>query len=244
MSTNWIFLRGLTRGVVHWGKFAEIFKQRNPDGLIEFIEIPGNGTKSQLSTPISPKKLIDHLRAESSIIANKLDYHLCGISLGGMITLKWAELYPAKLQTINTINTSLSQFSSIKERMIPQNYLKVIGGLRESDPYEREKLILSMTCNHSGSIERNLSLFAEFSIAHPIKKSNFLRQLILARRIRINQLPPIPFRVICSDHDRLVSSKCSKIIAEKLNGKLLIHPSAGHDLPLDEANWLADILLS
>jgi len=242
MSKNWIFIRGLTRGVVHWGEFAEHFKKNHPDEKIEFLEIPGNGELNELLTPDSPLELIDYLRSNSAIIKSGEEYILCGISLGGMIVLKWAELYPIKIKSVNVINTSLSQYSPIYHRMLAKNYFNVLAGLISSDPYQKEKLILNMTANNNESIDKYIIKFSDFSKKHTVKKINFLRQLQLAKKIKIQNWKNINLNVISSLRDRLVSHSCSKVIAQKLNATLIVHPTAGHDIPLDDPSWLVQVL--
>ena len=38
--------------------------------------------------------------------------------------------------------------------------------------------------------------------------------------------------------DRLVSPRCSQRLAAAWKVPLALHPSAGHDLPLDDPDWL------
>ena len=52
-NNRWVFLRGLTRGNIHWSKFPEVFKTINPDAEMEFLEIPGNGFRFEESSPVS-----------------------------------------------------------------------------------------------------------------------------------------------------------------------------------------------
>jgi pimeloyl-ACP methyl ester carboxylesterase len=242
MSKNWVFIRGLTRGVVHWGEFAKKFQDLHPDYKIEFIEIPGNGELSEMLTPKSPEELIEYLRSKSDIVKSAEEYNLCGISLGGMIVLKWAELYPDRISTVNVINTSLSQFSPFYKRLLASNYIKVAAGLFSSNPYQKEKLILNMTANNAESITRYLQIFTDFAKVHSVKKINFIRQIQLAKKIKIDNWKNTKLNVISSTSDRLVSHSCSKMIAQKLNGKLIIHSSAGHDIPLDDPSWLIQAL--
>jgi pimeloyl-ACP methyl ester carboxylesterase len=242
MSKNWIFIRGLTRGVFHWGEFAKKFQDLHPDYKIEFLEIPGNGELSELITPDDPIELINFLRSKSKIIQSGDEYHLCGISLGGMIVLKWAELYPNKIESVNVINTSLSQFSPFFQRLKIKNYTKIFLGLLVSNTSLKERLILGLTANNHESFEKNLANFVDYSKHHPVKRANFFRQLKLAKRIKIENWKKIKLNVITCHLDKLVDSKCSIVIAEKLNGNLVIHPTAGHDLPLDDSEWLIQAL--
>lgn len=46
--------------------------------------------------------------------------------------------------------------------------------------------------------------------------------------------------LLSSDPDQLVSSQCSRAIASVWQRPLVLHPFAGHDLPLDDPQWAAD----
>lgn len=241
---NWIFLRGLTRGNIHWGKFPEIFKELNPSAVVEFLEIPGNGLLSDEPTSTDPKEVIDQIRNRSKFISNNETFNVCGISLGGMVALKWAELYPTEILSVATINTSLSQYSPFYHRLAISNYGKIIWGLLACDEKEQEKIILEITSNNFSKAAFYLESFSEFSKNHQVTKANFIKQLLLASNIEIKKFPNIPLKVISSKMDRLVDSSCSDEVAKALGAKQLIHPTAGHDLPLDEPVWLAEQLIN
>lgn len=243
MSKNWIFLRGLTRGNIHWGEFADLFLAANPDAQIEYLEIPGNGLLSRDLTPTDPVMVIDFLKNKSQFANSNKTYHLCGISLGGMIALKWAELYPDQVESVTVINSSLSQYSAFYQRLRPQNYPPLVGALLERDTYEQEKTILKVTSNKFEQNEKYLSSFAQFAREHKVSRSSFIRQLILANNIHIHQLGKNKLTVLLGAGDRLVHPSCSEQIAKNLKGRLVIHPTAGHDLPLDEPQWLVEQLL-
>jgi pimeloyl-ACP methyl ester carboxylesterase len=241
-NQNWVFLRGLTRGTPHWGNFPEIFQKLNPKALVEFLEIPGNGSLNLEKTPIHPKTVIHFLKERSLFCQNKTPFNICGISLGGMIALKWAELYPEDISSVVTINTSLSQFSPIYRRLLLSNYPRIIQGLMNGDSMTQEKIILEITSNKFSETKKYLPFFAEFSQQHKTSTLNFFKQLLLANNIKIHQHAKVPLKIICSKNDRLVHFSCSELIANALNGDLIIHPSAGHDLPLDEPEWLSQNL--
>jgi hypothetical protein len=45
--------------------------------------------------------------------------------------------------------------------------------------------------------------------------------------------------VLAGEHDRLVAVQCSKAVAKRWGVALQLHPSAGHDLTLDDGRWVA-----
>lgn len=242
LENNWIFLRGLTRGNIHWGVFPELFLKANSNAQVEYREIPGNGSLTDMKTPTSPEAVVNFLRQSCKLVNGVNRYHLCGVSLGGMIALQWAQMYPAEVLSVNIINSSLGEHSPFYERLIPQNYLKLLSAIFKSNTYDQEKIILEITSNRYSENEKYLSSFAEFASKHKVSYANFIRQLLLAGNIKIN--PTIKsVNVFSAARDRLVSPICSEKIAKEFKAKLIQHPSAGHDLPLDEPDWLIEKLL-
>lgn len=244
MSNNWVFLRGLTRGNIHWGDFPDLFLAANPGAQVEYLEIPGNGLLSSDQTPVNPEVVIDLLKRKSHLAQSNNSYHLCGISLGGMVALKWAQLHPGNIESVNVINSSLSQNSTFYERLRPGNYLPLLGALFNQETFEQEKIILRITSNKFEQNKKYLERYAQFAADHKVSRANFFRQLILANNIQLPQIPNVRLNVLSAAQDRLVHPTCSQQIANGLKGKLIIHPSAGHDLPLDEPEWLIEQLIS
>jgi len=244
MSNNWIFLRGLTRGNIHWGSFPDLFLAANPAAQVEYLEIPGNGMLSNEATPTDPEVVVEYLKRNSQLAQSNVTYNLCGISLGGMIALKWAQMYPEAIESVTVINSSLSQYSSFYQRLRPANYLKLFEAIFANDVVKQEEIILRITSNKFEQNKKYLNSFAQFAAVYQVTRANFVRQLILAKNIKINKLSNKNLHVLSSAQDRLVHSSCSGQIAKGLKGNLVIHPTSGHDLALDEPEWLIEQLLT
>ena len=69
-------------------------------------------------------------------------------------------------------------------------------------------------------------------------RANALRQLWAASRFRISAIPSCPIQILSSVQDPLVSSACSQALADKLQAPMFSHATAGHDLPLEDSEWL------
>jgi len=55
--------------------------------------------------------------------------------------------------------------------------------------------------------------------------------------------PPVPTLLLASTHDRLVRCACSRALARAWRCALVEHPHAGHDLPLDDPQWVVQQVL-
>ncbi len=65
------------------------------------------------------------------------------------------------------------------------------------------------------------------------------RQLTAAARFHAPLVKPsVPTLLLASEQDHLASVNCSKILANYWQCDLLIHNTAGHDLPLDDGTWV------
>lgn len=243
MAARWVLIRGLARSNGHWADFPDLLRKINPDLKIDLLEIPGNGSRHTENTPTSAEEIINDFRSQLHLHHTGQLLRLVGISLGGMLALKWAEMYPDEIEDVTLINSSLGKLSSPFQRLLPHNYSLIGKTLLCRNPELRERYILLMTLNNNRVIEKHLSNFKEISLRFPLRIKNVARQLLLANKILINTSIKVPVTVIASEGDKLVHPNCSRRIAQEFDGQLILHPTAGHDLPLEEPEWLAKILL-
>jgi pimeloyl-ACP methyl ester carboxylesterase len=79
---------------------------------------------------------------------------------------------------------------------------------------------------------------------HPAKPFNAMRQLLAASRFHAPlTTPKTPTLLLASTQDALVNVECSRSIARQWRWPLSEHPEAGHDLPLDDGQWVIDQIL-
>ncbi|HIF9483113.1 alpha/beta fold hydrolase [Photobacterium damselae] len=236
MNNEVILLRGLFRGSQHWGNFPRELQNLYPNWTVTCIDIPGNG---YLSAKSSPKTISDMVESIRNQRRNKSKVHILAVSMGGMIGLKWAELYPDEVESLICVNTSAKGFSPFYQRLLPRNYYKIFKALI-SMPYEREKIIYEMVSN------RLINLFiinkwADYSEKYPMTIRNFFRQLLAANNFVITQ-PQCDLHFIASLNDRLVSVKATTAIAKAWNIPPIINDNDGHDIALDNPEWLLNII--
>jgi pimeloyl-ACP methyl ester carboxylesterase len=76
---------------------------------------------------------------------------------------------------------------------------------------------------------------------HPVSTANALRQLLAAARYRAPvRAPGVPLLVVVGAGDGLVDPACSHRFALAWQLPIRTHPSAGHDLALDDPAWLVE----
>lgn len=239
----WIFIRGLARSSEHWGPFVDQFKKTFPEDHIELIDLAGNGSRSNEPSFLSIEENVTDLINRSRTVKETEQYHIMSISLGSMVAAEWARQYPQNVASITMINTSEKGSSHFFERMHPRNYLSVLRGVLGSPSaleFETEISRLTTTRGPQAYIE----WIEKFSRVPRTTGRNIIRQLWAASKYQLKDKKPIEKVLIFNSlGDRLVNPICSQNIANKWKDALFFsHPSAGHDLPLEEPEWLSSLV--
>jgi pimeloyl-ACP methyl ester carboxylesterase len=238
-TKTWIFLRGLTRESGHWGRFVDQFAHALPGSRVVALDLPGNGPLNRQRSPLRVQGMLAHCRAELARRNVAPPYHVLAMSLGAMVAVAWAARYPQEVAANVLINTSMRPFSPFYQRLAPANYgvlLQLV--LMGAEPEVWERTILRLTSNRGDKAV--LPLWLALRRASPVSRANALRQLIAAAGFRASSAKPLtPTLVLASEQDHLVSVECSKALARHWQCALRLHPSAGHDLPLDDGLWVA-----
>ncbi len=245
---NWLLLRGLVREQRHWGSFPERLRSRLPEGArVLTLDLPGMGTEAARPSPSSIAAITDDLRERFLEIRGPQggDWGLFAVSLGGMICLDWCSRHPQDFSRAMVCNTSAANLSGPFQRLKPAALPIMWKALRASDLEVRERAILSLVSNRPPSELEEVALaWAEVGRAIPLDRGVFYRQMTAGSTSRAPDFLAVPLRVLCSDGDRMVAPACSKKIAARLGAELRVHPDAGHDLPLDDPEWVAGEILA
>jgi len=236
----WVLLRGLTREKRHWGDFPDILKRECCDAEVYAIDLPGNGGLNARESPTRVSGMAESCRHQLRELGIAPPYYVVAMSLGAMVAIAWATRNPEEIGGCVLINTSLRLLSPFHHRLKPQNYLKLASLLLSGgDPSFRESIILQITSNLPISPEK-LSEWSAYARQNPVSSRNALRQLLAAIRYQPPAAKPLPpVLILSSAQDRLVDSRCSQTLATRWHSAFAEHLSAGHDLPLDDAPWVA-----
>lgn len=240
-SPTWVLLRGLMREQRHWGSFPATLARALPGAHIVTPDLPGNGTRHAQDSATRVADMVEACRQELLARGIPAPYHLLALSLGGMVAVEWGHRYPQEIARCVLINTSMRPFSPFHQRLRWQNYGALLRQLALGDQRSQESLILRLTSRrHAHGNPALLADWLSYQQQYPVSRRNALRQLLSAARYRAPaRRPPMPVLVMAGAQDRLVDHRCSQRLARAWQADCLIHGDAGHDLPLDEGQWVA-----
>ncbi len=240
-APTWVLLRGLTRDSRHWGAFAEVLRAALGGAPLLMLDLPGNGLRNAERSPARVEAMADDVRVQLQQRGIAPPYRLLAMSLGAMVATAWLTRRPQDIDAAVLINTSMRPFSRFHQRLRPQVYAPLLKlALRYDDARAAEQLILRWTSRQRLRTAIVLDDWTRWRRTHPVSRGNALRQLAAAARFRAPLLPP-PARVLllASTQDELVDVQCSRRLAAAWQLPLIEHALAGHDLPLDDPQWLA-----
>ena len=238
---TWVFLRGLTRSSAHWGGFIAEFESAVPDKVIA-LDLPGNGLLWQQPSPQTVADMVDAYRAQLQTMGVTGPVSILAVSMGGMVATEWAARRPQEVSALVLISTSMRPLNPVWERLRPTGFLTLlIGKIKGVSVQQTEQTLLRLTSNHARY--QVLPDWCAEREKHPVSARNALRQLMAAARFRAPlQAPAMPTLILGGEGDRLVSVRCSLAVARQWGCELRLHPTAGHDLTLDDAPWVIDEL--
>lgn len=239
--TTWVFIRGLMRESRHWGDFPELFKSMTGEQNIVLMDFPGNGSLHKQNSACSIGEMVDHARTQLKLQGYAPPYNLLAISLGAMVAVAWSERHVSEIKKMVLINTSLAPYNPFYHRLRPKNYPALLRLLYAS-ANQCEKLILRLTSARYQieTMHPKLEQWTAYAREYPVSRVNILRQLYAAMSYQAASTPPaVAVLLLAGKHDQLVNTRCSEVLAHLWACELKIHPSAGHDLPLDDGKWIA-----
>lgn len=235
-NRNWVLIRGLIRGSFHWHQFPEKLSRAFPNDKIHLFDLPGNGRRHSEVSPISIDEYTDDIRFQSRRLEN---IHVIAISLGGMIAIDWLCHHPKEVQAAFIMNTSLGDTGPFYKRLSFTAYPKIVKSFLADVP-AREQLILDLTSNNLKIHDEVLREYIALSEKFPVERANFFRQMLAAGKSRFDSRLESYKNVhfIASLNDRLVDSQNTMNLCKKMQKAPTIHPWAGHDLTLDDPDFM------
>lgn len=233
----WILLRGWTREAAHWGAFPAILADTLEAQEVVALDLPGTGALVSRASPWTVQAIMERCRDVLAIRGAPHPVNLLGLSLGAMTAIAWCDVHPRDVGRCVLVNPSARPFSPFYRRLRPATYPAILRALLASDPRRREAAVLALTSASRGVAA--LDTWIGIANERPVSRANALRQLVAAARFRCPPVARVPTLVLASGADRLVDPECSRALARRWGVPCEVHPSAGHDLPLDDGAWLA-----
>jgi len=204
--------------------------------------LPGAGRYNKLLSPLSISEnaefLLSHIKEES--LNQKA---IVSVSMGSMVAIEMLRKRPNLFLKAIVINTSFSNLSPFYHRLQLKALKQLFKIGKAKSLLEKELEIVKMVSQSSDKWPKVSQSWAKIAEKRPMRTTNFFRQLIAAGTYRLSKLPPKPPIVVLSSlKDQMVHSSCSEKLAKHWNLMIYRHPTAGHDICIDDPNWVIEKL--
>jgi len=231
----------------HWGEFPRILQAQVPGSEVVCLDLPGTGTESQRSCPFSVMEIVQDVRERWLKIRKEGEnWNILGVSLGGMIAMEWCSLNPHDFNRLIFVNSSAANLSPpwfrMRLQVVPNLLVSAMMGQSLNKQVKRELAILKMTTRLRSDMDEVAKIWAIFFAEQPISSSTGMRQFWAALRFVAparSEVTPVEILTVCSKKDHFTDPRCSERLAQHFQAQKIEHPQAGHDLPLDDPEWLA-----
>lgn len=246
-TARWILLRGLSREAGHWGPFIDAWRARLPETDVCQPDLPGCGTDCAGRSPWSVPRILEAVRDAVGVDQPSSDSQrpmaVFGLSLGGMVALEWVRRYPKEVAGAVLVNASIAGPSPPWRRLRPSALWTMTRGAAAWSEEQRQTRLYGLVSNRPDRVASVVPSWVTIAALRPVRPLNVVRQLMAAVRYhpRLSAATPslASALVLTGPRDRMVDPTCSRAIAAAIGAELREHPTAGHDLPLDDPDWVA-----
>jgi len=244
--TTVVLLRGLGRWSEHWLGFEGLLVSRG----LRVITIDGRGFGKSRQTKISSKMTMVDLADDVAQVLTKespAGAHLVGLSLGGMVAISLAAMNPQLVRSLMIVNSSVS--ASGMKRLTRRALVSIIKVICRTK-YSYQALTEAVLSAHTTAAKKNAmaEAWSDIDGRHKIPLAQLWHQIIIARQFNGSmEMASLrcPVTVIRCAADRFVDPSNSDFIHRNIKGSQLIsHPTAGHELAVDDPEWFANVIIN
>lgn len=228
-----LMIRGLARSVDHWQGYDRSLAKYHP---VITMENRGMG-RSNESLPWGwslQNMAEDVLAVLDELLINKA--HLFGVSLGGMVALKFAVLFPSRASSVCAANSSIGP---VQNRLTVEGlkaFLRVAVDRKNAEAHLSRVLV--SRANSKEKLQQHVAEWNSIREKYGFSTGNAGKQLLAAVRFgpakQLNKIECSTL-VVAGTDDLLVPNSGSELIQKNIcSSKLVKIRGAGHELMLDK----------
>ncbi|MDX2020892.1 MAG: alpha/beta hydrolase [Deltaproteobacteria bacterium] len=244
-GVTWVLFRGLGRDALHWNDLPQKLAQAMPGSRVLTPDLPGTGVLFERKSPLAVTTIAKVVRESLFGVQPPTALNLVGLSLGSMVALAWAQTWPSEVNALALVSPSVGGLCPPWWRCQPRALAAFAGIGCSANGAKRERKVLRLTSSNPEVRARALGPWTDIAVRHPVSRTNLARQLLAASTFRPHLAPlPMATLVLAGQQDRIVDVRCAHKMGGALGATVHVHPTAGHDVPLDDPSWVAQQLMT
>lgn len=233
-----VMIRGLARSSRYW---LDFLPRMTRSFFVTVLDNRGVGRTSTPKVPYTTRAMADDVAAVMDAV--KLDRaHVVGISLGGMIAMRFALNHSARVDKLVLGCTTMGGREAV--RIHPRAIQRLLGAGRmsfaDAMTYTAPIVLSDKFIEERPDI---LNAWRAIAIAEPVSRQGSIFQLLAAAEHDVSkQVHRItaPTLLLTGDADRLIDAENSVRLAARIpRSKLVYLSGAGHDFPTEQPENVA-----
>jgi 3-oxoadipate enol-lactonase len=208
------------------------------------LDLRGYGDSDDFEGSLDPRdfvedvfRVVNHFRAQKA--------HLVGLSMGGLVAMRFAAIYPERLATLTLCDTNLGFSNASPERrrqFLDLRLAPLIAGAEPRDIASNVAEALVSPNVTAVAFQRILNSVAQ------LHKTSYMKTLeAMSKDEHVFELEKIsvPTHVMVGENDPTTPPALSRILATRIPGaRLSVVPGAGHLSNIEKPNEFTAIALS
>lgn len=241
---NWLLLGPIARECATWGDAPQHLLQQlravQPQVGLFQLDLPGTGRLCGERSPDRIEDLVDGLRGRVRAAALPGPWGLMASSWASCVAAEWARRYPDELGAIVLVSPAMRPFTKVL-RSVPtglwgQALTKLLG---RRAFWRRDAVVWNGQTQLRRASADSLSRWRELRRQHPVRARNGWRQMMAVWRFETSKRRPHPHVLLLAGKgDAWIDWRVSAAISRAWGAAVRVHPEAGHDLLLDDPQWV------
>lgn len=215
----WILIGPRAEGCARWGVAPQVLLRAlrtvQPSARLFLMDLAGAGRQRAVTSPSHVPMLVTDLRerlAQAGIPANELS--LMGFSLGALVATEWTRAHPHEVAALVLLNPAMRPFTPIVR----------------STPLTLWPQALKVLLARDAAREPSTGASLATALRHGLARWRYAS----SRRRPINQV-----LLLAGQGDPWRDWRVAQRISRAWGAALRMHPQAGHDLLMDDPQWVA-----
>ncbi len=242
---NWLLLGPLARECAFWdgasAQLVEHLRAVQPQARLFELDLPGTGSHWRESSASHIALLLEQLRdrvRQSGLVA---PFGLIASSWAGCLATEWARRYPSEVGALVLISPAMRPFTRVLRSVRPSLWstaLALLLGRRS--PLDRDQRLWRSHTQLRQPSAALLQQWRELRRLHPTRARTGLAQVMAVWRYQSSRRRPhAQVLLLAGKGDAWMDWRVSAAISRAWGAALRLHPEAGHDLLLDDPQWVA-----
>lgn len=242
LPQHWVLLGGINRECARWSgapqHLLSQLRRVRPDIQLHLLDLPGTGRYWQQRSPARMEALVANLRERVSRLEGP--FGVIASSFASAAATEWARQRPDEMGAMVLMSPAMRPFTpmvrAVRPALWPTLWALMLG---RRSPWALDERLFASTTRLRADV---LALDAEWQrlrSEHPVKLRNALAQSLAVWRYEASRRRPLSRVLLLAGHqDQWFDWRISQAMSRAWGAALRIHPEAGHDLLLDDPEWV------